>query len=60
MDCKIQKKIFNRNKLSKGDIVVVLSTNYKPKSKKNDKGEWEPVPGTKELWLTGYRKLYDI
>lgn len=60
MDCKIQKKIFNRNKLSKGDIVVVLSTNYRPKSKKNDKGGWEPVPGTKELWLTGYRKLYDI
>lgn len=60
MDCKIQKKIFNRNKLSKGDIVVVMGTNYKPKSKKNDKGEWEPIPGTKELWLTGYRKLYDI
>lgn len=60
MDCKIQKKMFNRNKLSKGDIVVVIGTNYKPKSKKNDKGEWEPVPGTKELWLTGYRKLYDI
>ena len=60
MDCKIQKKIFNRNKLSKGDIVVVMGTNYKPKSKKNDKGEWEPIPGTKELWLTGYRKLYDV
>lgn len=60
MDCKIQKKLFNRNKLLKGDIVMVIGTDYKPRSKKNDEGKWEIIPGTRELWVTNYRKMEGV
>ena len=57
LDCKINKKIFNRNKLKEGDIVIIGRTEYKQKSKKNEDGTFSQIEGTKELWITSYRKV---
>ena len=54
LDCKIDKRTFNKLRLKKGDILTILSCNYKPKVKRNENGEWENVPNTKELWITKY------
>ena len=54
LDCKIDKKTFNKQKLEKGDILRIAETKSKPKVKKNEDGDWVTVPGTKELWITKY------
>lgn len=56
LDCKIDKRTFNKMPLSAGDIITISGTKRKPKSKKNESGEWEVIPGTSELWITNYRK----
>ena len=56
LDCKIDKKTFNKNKLEVGDVVRISSTRDRPKMKKNDEGQFVPVEGTNELWITGYTK----
>lgn len=56
LDCKIDKKTFNKNKLSNGDIVVITGSKSKPKVRRTEDGTFEPIEGTKELWITGYRK----
>lgn len=56
IDCKIDKRTFNKIPLKNGDIVSILGTKKKPKVRKNTDGEWENVPGTNELWITNYRK----
>lgn len=56
IDCKIDKRTFNKTPLKNGDIVSILGTKRKPRVRKNTDGEWENVPGTKELWITNYRK----
>lgn len=61
VDCKINKQMFNADKLQKGDIVRVISTKKKPKVRKNTTtGEWESIQGTNELWVTKYRRLPDL
>lgn len=61
LDCKIGKKSFNKEKLAIGDIVRINGTKQKPKVRKNEEtGEWEPIPGTNELWITTYHKLSDL
>ena len=60
LDCKIDKKTFNRDKLVVGDIVKIIGTKEKPKSKKNENGEWEAIPGTKELWISAYNKIENL
>lgn len=57
LDCKIDKRTFNKDKLAVGDIVRITSTKEKPKSRKNENGEWESIPGTKELWVNAYHKI---
>lgn len=57
LDCKINKRIFNRNKLKEGDIVIICRTEYKQKSKKNEDGTFSQIEGTKELWITSYRRV---
>ena len=54
LDCKIDKRTFNKSKLSKGDIIIIKGCNYKPKMRKNADGEWEQVPNSKELWISNY------
>ena len=60
LDCKIDKRTFNRDKLAVGDIVKIIGTKEKPKSKKNENGEWETIPGTKELWISAYNKIENL
>lgn len=60
LDIKIDRRTFNKMKISKGDIIYVKNQNIKPKQKKNADGEWEPVPGTREIWLTDYRKVESL
>lgn len=56
LDCKIDKRTFNCNKLEKGDIIRIESFTHKPQMKKGENG-FEPIPGTKILWLTKYKKV---
>ena len=61
LDCKIDKRTFNKEKLANGDIVKINGTKQKPKVKKNlETGEWETIVGTNELWITSYHKLNNI
>lgn len=58
--CKIDKRTFSQNKLAKGDILRVLANRFKPKVKKNEQGEWEEIPDTRELWITKYKRLDNL
>ena len=58
--CKIDKRTFNQNKLAKGDILKVLANRFKPKVKKNEQGDWEEIPDTRELWITKYKRLDNL
>lgn len=60
LDCKIDKRTFNQNPISAGDIVTIYGTKKKPKSRKNADGKWEDVPGTSELWITKYIKTQNL
>ena len=58
--CKISKKIFDQQKLAKGDVLMVQSNKFKPKVKMDENGDWVEIPGTKELWITKYRRLDNL
>ena len=60
LDCKIDRRTFNKSKLKQGDIVRIIGVQYKPKSRKNENGEWENVPGTKEMWITKYAIVQNL
>ena len=60
LDCKIDKRTFNKEKLAVGDIVRITATKEKPKNRKNENGEWESIPGTKELWVNSYHKINNL
>lgn len=60
LDCKIDKKTFNKEKLSDGDIVRISGTKNKPKVRKNADGEWETIQDTSELWITAYHKVENL
>ena len=60
LDCKVDKRTFSKEKLEVGDIVRIRGTKEKPKVRKNENGELEPIPGTKELWITDYAKIFDL
>lgn len=60
LECKIDKKTFNKDKLHTGDIVRIKTTKTKPKVTRTADGTWENVPDTKELWITSYIKVENI
>lgn len=60
LDCKIDKKTFNKTKLKKGDIVRIFGTTKKPKVRKSADGKWETVEGQNELWITQYYLVENI
>lgn len=60
IECKIDKRTFNRTKLSKGNIIRVIGQKRKPKLKKVEGGGFEPIPGTKELWITDYKIVENL
>ena len=59
-DCKIDRRTFNQAKLAKGDVIMVLANRFKPKVKKNEQGDWEEIPDSKELWITKYKKVDNL
>lgn len=52
--CKIDKMTFNKTKIQPGDIIRVYDQTFKPKLKRLENGNFEQVPGEKELWLKKY------
>ena len=56
LDCKIDKRTFNKDKLKVGDIIKVISNKSKPKMKRDENGNFTPIEGTSELWVTNYKK----
>lgn len=57
VDCKIDRRTFNMNKLQAKDLITIKGQKYKPKVQRNAEGEFIQIPGTKELWLTKYDKV---
>jgi DNA polymerase-3 subunit alpha len=60
IDCKIDKRSFNKCKLKSGDVVRIMSSKYKPKLRRTENGDYEPLPGIMELWITNYKKVENI
>lgn len=60
IDCKIDKRSFAKNKLQSGDIVRIHGQRKKPKLKRLESGQYEPIPGVDELWITGYTKVENM
>ena len=60
LDCKIDKRTYSKKKLEKGDIIKVTGQNKKPKTRRTEAGTYEPIPGTSEIWLTGYEKVENV
>lgn len=60
LECKVDKKTFRKNSIKPGDMIRISGTKYKPKNRRTEDGEWEPIPGTRELWLTKYQKVTTI
>lgn len=60
LDCKIDKRTYSKKKLEKGDIIKVTGQHKKPKTRRTEAGTYEPIPGTSEIWLTGYKKVENV
>lgn len=60
VDCKIDKRTFNKCKLASGDIIRITGQTKKPKQKRTEDGRYEPIPGVTEVWVTGYYKVNDL
>lgn len=57
IECKIDKRTFNKNKLDKFDVIRVSGQQTKPKVKRDEAGNFVPIPNTSEIWLTKYQKV---
>ena len=57
VECKIDRRTFNKCKLEKGDIIRVVGQTKKPKSKRMADGTYEHIPNTSEVWITAYEKI---
>lgn len=60
IECKIDKRTYNKDKLKSGDIIKVFGQTKKPKLRRLDDGTYAPIPGTTEIWLTKYEKLDNL
>ena len=56
IECKIDKRDYNRQPVKEGDVVRIEGQTYKNKQRKTENG-FETVPGSKVLWITKYRKV---
>lgn len=56
IECKVDKRDYNRQPVKEGDVVRIEGQTYKSKQRKTENG-FEAVPGTKILWITRYRKV---
>ena len=57
IDCKIDKRTFNSHQLVVGDLIRIEGQDYKPQQRRTEEGAYEPIPGTRVLWLTKYKKV---
>lgn len=57
IDCKVDKKTFNKNQLQYKDIIRISKSQRKPKMKKGEDGHFVPIPNTSEIWLTKYNTI---
>lgn len=56
LEVKVNKKVFNKQPLQKGDIIRIKKQKLKPKMSRNTDGSFSPVAGTSEYWLEEYVK----
>lgn len=60
VDCKIDKRTFNKCKLQAGDLIKVQGQEHKAKLRRTEDGQYEAVPGVVELWITKYTKVDNL
>lgn len=60
LEVKIDKRTFNRKKVKEGDIIRVSKQNTKQKVRRTADGEFVPVPGVFDCWLTEYEKVENL
>ena len=60
MEFRVDRRTFNCNKLAVGDIIRVISDKPKEKMRRLENGDFEPIPGVFERWLTKYEKVENI
>lgn len=56
-ECKLERRVFNADKLKAGDIIRIAATAMRNKSRRTEDGTWEPVPDQYERWITSYKKV---
>ena len=60
LDLKVEKKVFNKNKLCEFDIIHITSQDVKPKLRYIGDNHYEPIPNTSEIWLKKYEKINNL
>lgn len=56
LEVKINKKIFNKQPLQKGEIIRIKKQKLKPKMCRNTDGSFSPIEGSNEWWIEEYVK----
>ena len=56
IECKVDKRDYNRQPVKEGDVVRIEGQTYKSKQRKTENG-FEAGPGSKVLWITRYRTV---
>ena len=57
IDCKIDKRSYNKSRIVTGDIIRIIKSPMRNKVRRNENGEYEPIPGQYERWITDYKKV---
>lgn len=57
IDCKVDRRTFNRNKLKIGDIIKVIKSPMRNKMRRDENGDYAPIQGQFERWMTDYKKV---
>lgn len=61
IECKIDKKNFNKEKLREGDVIRIISTGYRPKVTKDaETNQWVKIPDAFDLWITSYKVIDNL
>lgn len=60
VECKVQKQVFNKQKLKEGQIIRIIEQKRKPKLRRTEDGEFEPVPGAFDIWIGKYKVVENL
>lgn len=60
VDCKIDKRTYSKCKIKEGDLIRIQGQKKKPKLKRLENGQYEPIAGVDELWISSYIKIDNI